>query len=141
MPAVDSKKLQRQYAALPFVRSQAGVSVLLVTSRETHRWIIPKGWPVKGLSGSEVAALEAREEAGATGEVASKPIGAFVYTKRLHFFSTVECEVKVYPLEVSKQRLKWRERAQRQLIWVSPEEAAGRVQEAGLAELLRNFRG
>jgi ADP-ribose pyrophosphatase YjhB (NUDIX family) len=39
--------------------------VLLVTSRETGRWIIPKGGPIKGFKPAKTAAREAYEDAGA----------------------------------------------------------------------------
>ncbi len=71
-----------QYAALPH-RGGAQPEILLVTSRETGRWVIPKGWPMKGKSGSEAAAREAFEEAGVVGEIAPEPLGAYGYVKFL----------------------------------------------------------
>ena len=130
---------QRQFAALPYLVSADGLRILLITSRETRRWVIPKGWPIRGSAGYEVAEKEAVEEAGVEGLIARKPTGVFHYSKRLHFFSSVNCEVEVYPLRVDRQKLRWRERAQRQLVWVSPEEAAARVQEEELAQLLQGF--
>ena len=130
---------QRQFAALPFFVSDLGPQILLITSRETRRWVIPKGWPVPGLEGYQVAEKEAVEEAGVQGIMATQSVGVFKYSKRLHFFSKITCEVEVYPLRVQMQKLDWRERAQRQLVWFSPAEAAERVQEAELAQLLRSF--
>ena len=130
---------QRQYAALPYVRSAAGLLVLLITSRETRRWVIPKGWPIRGLQAHEVALREAEEEAGASGAVAPDAVGTYSYRKRLHFFSVVTCVVDVFPMLVEKQRLDWKERDQRQLVWIDPHEAADCVEEFELAELLRHF--
>ena len=66
-----------QYAALPY-RIEAGqVRVLLITSRETHRWVIPKGWPMNGLKPQDAAAVEAAEEAGLIGSIESQPLGSF----------------------------------------------------------------
>ena len=136
----DPARVQRQFAALPYVRNGDGLSVLLLTSRETRRWVIPKGWPMKKRTGFETAEIEARQEAGVTGAVSRTPIGVYTYRKRLHVFSSVICEVEVYPLAVSEQKMKWRERAVRQLVWVSPQEAAERVDEPELAALIRDFR-
>lgn len=129
----------RQFAALPYVTDETGISILLMTSRETGRWVIPKGWPMRAMTGPEVAAQEARDEAGVTGDVSPRAIGAYTYRKRLHTFSSVDCRVEVFPLKVGKQKMKWRERAQRQLVWLSPEEAASRVAEPELAALIRAF--
>src|SRR5262245_40395456 len=73
----------RQVAALPVGREADGsVWVLLVTSRETGRWVVPKGWPWPDCRDCVSAAQEAREEAGVLGLVQSQPLGSFVYEKR-----------------------------------------------------------
>lgn len=133
------KELHRQYAALPFVEVAGAVEVCLVTSRETKRWIVPKGWPKAGLTPHELAAREVEEEAGLTGEVGERPIGHYLYRKRLHFFSRVTCRVEVYPLRVTCQLLDWPELSWRQRVWVNPAEAASMVDDEGLAELIRDF--
>src|ERR1700726_1179051 len=80
-----------QYAALPYrVRRNFGTEVMLVTSRETRRWIIPKGWPHKGKTPHRSAAREAFEEAGVVGAVGSRPVGSFSYEKRLNNGGSVE---------------------------------------------------
>jgi 8-oxo-dGTP pyrophosphatase MutT (NUDIX family) len=84
-----------QYAALPFRRKgKSPTEVLLVTSRETGRWIIPKGWPAKGKPPHKSAAREAREEAGVVGSVKRRPVGVFSYKKRLKSGKVVACEVQ-----------------------------------------------
>ena len=127
-----------QVAALPFRIKNGRVEVLLVTSRETKRWLIPKGWPIKGKKPHKAAALEAREEAGVKGEVDDKPLGHYSYWKRraAHFDL---CRVNVYPLEVSKQLRSWREKGQRDAQWFEVEEAAHQVLEPALAELIRSL--
>ena len=73
-----------QYAALPYRRKgKSAPEVLLVTSRETGRWIIPKGWPLKGKAPHKAAAREAREEAGVVGKINRRSVGSFSYEKRL----------------------------------------------------------
>jgi ADP-ribose pyrophosphatase YjhB (NUDIX family) len=131
---------QKQYAALPYVFAPEGLRVLLLTSRETRRWVIPKGWPIGGLEPHEVAKQEARQEAGIHGTVSTGSIGVYSYRKRLHYFSSLICDVDVFPLHAEQQKLHWRERAQRQLVWLSPSEAALRVQEPELAAILRDFQ-
>jgi 8-oxo-dGTP pyrophosphatase MutT (NUDIX family) len=125
-----------QIAALPIRLTADGtVQVLLITSRETRRWIIPKGWPMKGLKDHKAAAKEAEEEAGVVGRILKEPIGTFTYWKRrsAHFEL---CQVKVFLLRVEGQLPTWREKDQRQLQWFSLREAAERVEEPGLGELI-----
>jgi 8-oxo-dGTP pyrophosphatase MutT (NUDIX family) len=126
----------KQVGALPVRREKhRDPQVLLVTSRETRRWIIPKGWPMKGLKDHEAAAQEAREEGGVVGKIAHEPVGSFTYLKR-RFLAVDLCEVNVYVLEVERQLKNWREKKQRDFGWFSAEEAAGLVQEPELAALI-----
>src|SRR5256886_10129543 len=108
-----------QYAALPYRSSSTQTEVMLVTSRETHRWIIPKGWPKKGKSPHRSAAREAFEEAGVVGSVGRRAVGSFSYEKRMKNGASVECEVRVFPLEVKRQKEEWPEKQQRRVKWLS----------------------
>lgn len=129
----------KQIAALPFVETPGGVLVLLITTRGWGRWTIPKGWPKPGMADAELAAREAFEEAGISGEIGARPIGAYLYTKRLHLFSWTKCSVEVYPLRADCQHLVWPEKQSRTLSWVEPGKAAGMVRESQLAAVLRAF--
>ncbi len=124
-----------QYAALPY-RLSGGLMVLLLTSRDTGRWVLPKGWPMRGKTPYSAARREALEEAGVVGPISRRSIGTFHYPKRLADGGTVTCEVHVYPLAVESQNRRWRERTQQ---WFTPDEAARVVQEPELAALLRAF--
>lgn len=126
-----------QYGALPW-RREAQLQVMLVTSRETRRWTIPKGWPVKRLAAAEAAALEAHEEAGVVGRLA-EPIGTYRYNKRLRDGTVVICTVTVFPLEVDAVDEHWPEEAERERAWFSPEAAADLVDEHELKALLHAF--
>jgi len=126
-----------QYAALPY-RLRDGVEVLLITSRETGRWVLPKGWPMKGRKPHAAAAREALEEAGIKGKVGKSAIGSYRYGKRLAQ-GIMPCTVEVYPLAVERQMSRWPEQGQRTLAWFSAADAAGLVEEADLASLLRAF--
>ncbi|MCX8256382.1 NUDIX hydrolase (fragment) [Beijerinckiaceae bacterium RH AL1] len=132
----DERRYKAQVGALPIRRSAAGPEVLLVTSRETRRWIIPKGWPMKGRKDHEAAAQEAAEEAGVIGKVSKHPIGAYTYQKRLA--NRLEpCRVMVYVLEVEGQLADWRERKERKRQWFPALEAAEAVAQPKLASMIR----
>jgi len=127
-----------QYAALPY-RLSGELMVLLLTSRDTGRWVLPKGWPMKGKKPHLSARREALEEAGVIGPIGKRSIGIFHYPKRLADGEVVTCEVHVYPLAVEGQRKRWRERHERTQQWFTPEEAARVVDEPELAALLQAF--
>lgn len=128
-----------QIGALPWRRRDGVLEVLLVTSRETRRWVAPKGWPMPYKSDAEAAATEAWEEAGVKGLIAPAPIGGYSYAKRLKDGSERPCRVKVYPLEVTAERDAWPEATQRERRWMAPTEAAALVAEPELADLLQAF--
>ncbi|MGA0606213.1 NUDIX hydrolase [Phenylobacterium sp. VNQ135] len=128
-----------QYAALPWRRTPAGVEVLLITSRETKRWVIPKGWPIKKLKPPASAAQEAMEEAGVAGPTSRKAIGVYHYDKRLRSGRTQHVRVLVFALEVAELKDAWPEQHQRERRWATPAEAAGLVDEKELKKLLAGF--
>ena len=121
---------------MPVRRASGGaMEVLLVTSRETRRWVIPKGWPWPELADCDSAAEEAREEAGVLGSVETTGYGKYVYSKR-HVAGTTEIAVDVFLLWVAEELDDWPERAERNRIWFSPVEAAAAVEEPQLRALL-----
>lgn len=128
----------RQVAALCFRRNPR-VEILLVTSRETKRWVTPKGWPMTDRPDYAAAATEAFEEAGVDGVISEAPIGAFRFTKTLKRGGSRALAADVYALEVIKLRDDWPERGERTRGWFTPEEAAAAVDEADLADLIRVF--
>jgi 8-oxo-dGTP pyrophosphatase MutT (NUDIX family) len=139
-PAPGETGRLAQYAALVWRPSaSSGIEVLLITSRETRRWVLPKGWPIKGLRPHQTAAREAWEEAGVEGRTGARKIGVFDYDKRLTGGALQPVRVKVYPLRVEIEHGEWPESAQRERIWLAPEDAAGRVDEPGLSRLLAGF--
>jgi 8-oxo-dGTP pyrophosphatase MutT (NUDIX family) len=127
-----------QYAALPW-RRNGDIEILLITSRETRRWVIPKGWPIQGLSPEHSAAREAFEEAGIEGEVAQDAIGRYHYLKRRKDGTTSVVNVAVFPLEVTRQHEQWPEREERETKWFPAAQAGKLVLESSLAELIRRF--
>ena len=129
-----------QVAALCYRGQGDDKEVLLVTSRGTGRWILPKGWPIEGTNDADAAAQEAWEEAGVKkGQLDRAPIGAYSYPKELDDGSLTRCSATVFPMKVKKLENDFPEADERTRAWVSPEEAAGMVQEKGLRKLLRDF--
>ena len=129
----------KQCAALPYQMRDGKMQVLIITSRGTGRWIVPKGWVKSEYEPHEVAAQEAFEEAGLEGEIEPEPIGSYHYTKRLHTLSFVRCRVDVFPLQVIEDRSDWPEKEQRTLAWLSPDEAASRLSDRDLAKIVVDF--
>ncbi len=127
-----------QYGALPWRRGE-GLEILLVSSRDTRRWVLPKGWPMKGRKPHAAAAREALEEAGVEGRIAKAPIGAYHYLKRMKNGSALPCEVTVFPFEVLRERKNWRERAQRVRRWFAVLDAAEAVDEPDLRAMILAF--
>jgi len=119
--------------------ADAAVSVLLVTSRETKRWVIPKGNSVSGLSAHASAALEAEEEAGVRGLVCPVPLGTYRYRKRRRSGASLMIDVDVFPLAVTEELADWKERDERERRWFTLPEAATKVDESDLRDLMRSF--
>jgi 8-oxo-dGTP pyrophosphatase MutT (NUDIX family) len=125
-----------QVAALPWRRIKGEMQILLITSRETRRWVIPKGWPIAHLVHSNAAKREAFEEAGITGRVKRKPVGSYDYDKVLRGGGSKRCRVLVFTLAVEKELKRWPESHERKRKWFSPKEAAKRVAEPELKAIL-----
>jgi 8-oxo-dGTP pyrophosphatase MutT (NUDIX family) len=130
-----------QYGALPYrFTHDAALEILLLTTRRSKRWIIPKGWPIKGLRPAKSAAREAFEEAGVRGRVGAKSIGLFAYDKILDENGIrVSCEVRVFPLLVKRQSETWPEIEQRVVQWVAPDKALTLIKEPELKTLVAAF--
>jgi len=129
----------RQVAAVPFrLDVRGGVEVMLVTSRTTKRFIVPKGWPMKGKSGRKAALIEAQEEAGVVGKILKEPAGTYSYWKRLSN-RFVRVDVIVYLLEVTDELANWPEAKRRQRAWLAPADAALLIDEPDLSTLLKSL--
>ncbi|MBY0352723.1 NUDIX hydrolase [Tabrizicola sp.] len=128
-----------QYGALCWRHGADSVEVLLITSRDTGRWVIPKGWPMPGLAPEAAAVQEAWEEAGVDGQINPLCLGRFGYQKCLSVSATVPCAVAVYGLQVAKLAKTFPEARERQRKWFSLREAAGLVAEPELALIIAGF--
>ena len=128
-----------QCGALCWRMRGAGAEILLITSRDTGRWIIPKGWPIDGLSLAEAAAIEAWEEAGVEGGKELPALGAFSYRKGLEGDHAVSCVVEVFSFRVDRLAERFPEKGQRRRKWFSPKKAAKKVAEPELRRLILDF--
>lgn len=127
----------RQCAALACTWSEDDqLLVCLVTSRDTGRWVLPKGWCETGCPAYFTAAQEAYEEAGLHGCVAEELLGTYAYEKRLRNGSLQTCIVEVYLLAVEREHNDWPERDERRRKWMTLEDAAEVVHESELRALL-----
>ena len=138
--SVTARKSYRlQYAALPYRVRNGILEILLITTRRTHRWIVPKGWPVDGHPPHDSAAFEALEEAGISGEISDRPLGFYRYEKLRKSGEILPCKVSVFALRVTRQRRSWAEKDTRQTRWCSVQLAVELVGEQGLRPLIRKF--
>lgn len=134
----------RQIAALPY-RTDANtpndpVRVMLITSRETKRWVLPKGNPIRGLLPHQAAAHEAFEEAGLHGIACPSALGSYEYRKKRKNGSSLMFGVDVFPFSVTSQADEWPEMEERETRWFTLAESAAAVDEAELAALILSFR-
>ncbi len=129
-----------QVAALCLRMTKTGKPrVLMITSRGTGRWILPKGWPIPGRSLAQSAAIEAWEEAGVRGVPLDQCLGEYGYKKWRRELSPIACVVRVYPVMVTALEDEFPEQEQRRRAWKSPRTAAKLVQEPGLQKILAGF--
>lgn len=139
MASAASRMLVVQYGALPWRRTPDGLQILLITTRNTHRWIVPKGWPQTGRSAQECAAQEAYEEAGVSGAVSSQPIGVFNYKKQMKSGQMITCRIRIYGMEVSDIAGDWPEKSARETKWCRLSEALTLVEDLGLRRIIAKF--
>lgn len=133
-------KAYLQIGALPLRKSAVGAwEILLVTTRSTKRWTIPKGWPIRKLKAHGTAAREAQEEGGVIGRVKKRPVGRYLYWKRMEADFRL-CKVRLYPMHVTDQLAHWPEEDERRRHWFSLENASDLVEEPGLRKVLASLK-
>jgi 8-oxo-dGTP pyrophosphatase MutT (NUDIX family) len=115
------------------------MQVLLITSRQTKRWVIPKGNIGFNSAPHAAAAAEAEEEAGVRGTIVPRPLGTFRYRKGMRSGLCVTAKVSVFPLAVSEELDDWKEKRERERRWFTVTQAALAVEEPGLGDMIRSF--
>jgi 8-oxo-dGTP pyrophosphatase MutT (NUDIX family) len=133
------RDIRTQFAALCFRLKAGQPEVLLITSRETGRWVIPKGWPMPGMSPMRAAEQEAWEEAGVKGRIGRNCLGIYSYAKVIDGNNNLPCVVALFPLKVQRLETTFPERRERKRKWFPLKKAAARVDEPELAQLLLAF--
>ncbi len=131
--------VRSQFAALCYRINNGKPEILLITSRGSHRWIVPKGWPMHGATPGEAALQEAWEEAGVQGKVIERCIGLFSYSKMMDGKKSLPIVALVYPVKVKALAQEFPEAGQRRRKWFSPKKAAAKVSEPELAQILKTF--
>lgn len=133
----------RQIAVLPYrfggADKDGPTEILLVTSRGTGRWVIPKGNPLTGMDRHASAAIEAEEEAGVLGAVCPTSIGSYEYRKRRANGAAIMYNVEVFPLAVTRELGEWKEMDERERRWFPLDQAASSVDEPDLQAMIRSF--
>lgn len=129
----------RQFAALPFAEVDGETKVLLITSGETDRWVLPKGWSREGLSGAEVVVKEAFEQGGIRGKVVVQQAGSYRYDRRLSDGMAIDCNVRILLLRVTELLKDWPGRGRCDRRWFTLGQAAAEVEEGELATLLQRL--
>ncbi|MCG6901085.1 MAG: NUDIX hydrolase [Rhodobacter sp.] len=131
-------EVRTQFGALCFRVLDDKVQVLLVTSRGTGRWILPKGWPIDGATPAEAALQEAWEEAGVDGKVLGNSLGIYSYHKQ-DDGTPLPCVVAVFPVKVRGLKRNYPEAGQRKRKWYTRKKAAQMLEEPELQQLVRHF--
>lgn len=138
LPGAAKREVRSQFGAIPWRLHNGKIEVLLVTSRRSGRWILPKGWPMDGATPAEAAATEAWEEAGVTGDAGNMPAGFYSYNKVFEG-AMLPVVVAMFPLRVRRVHETWPEAGERKRKWVGRKKAATLISEPELRQILRNF--
>ncbi|MGB0683773.1 MAG: NUDIX hydrolase [Magnetovibrionaceae bacterium] len=128
----------QQAACIAFRFEDGEPECLLITSRDTGRWVLPKGSIEEDESARDCAKREAYEEAGVRGKLSSTKVGCYTYRKTERKGGG-HCMVKVFAMEVSELSKSWPEKADRKRKWMTFEEASDSVAEPDLQDLLEKF--
>lgn len=133
------RDVRTQFAALCWRMHKDKPQVLLITSRGTQRWILPKGWPMPDRTPAETALQEAWEEAGVEGRVQEVCLGLYSYDKEVSRSGNLPCLAMVFPVEVRSLAANFPEKNQRKRRWFGRKKAAAAVDDPELAQIIRHF--
>jgi hypothetical protein len=130
-------KTAKQFGAVPYRSRRGAIEVLLVTSRKSKRWIVPKGWPKS--SPQHTATAEAYEESGVLGKVHQEPLGSFEYRKKVGRGRQIWCTLELFPLVVHRESKRWPEKGERVRRWFRLSDAVERVNDSKLARVVQKL--
>jgi 8-oxo-dGTP pyrophosphatase MutT (NUDIX family) len=136
--AAHKSDVRSQFAALCYRIRGDKVQVLLITSRGSGRWILPKGWPVDAMTPAASAAREAWEEAGVRGKVFDRCLGLYSYSKSVGG-AGLPIVAMIYPVRVETLADTYPEQGQRVRKWYSQKKAAKQVAQPELARIIKDF--
>ncbi len=139
LEAFSKRNVRTQFAALCYRVHKDEVQILLVTSRSSKRWILPKGWPMVGETPAQAATTEAYEEAGVQGKASNICVGLYSYTKYISKEENLPCAVSVFPVHVKKLLSDFPEAKERKRKWFSLKKASKLVREPELRKILAHF--
>ncbi len=139
LEAFSKRNVRTQFAALCYRVHKDEVQVLLITSRTSKRWILPKGWPMEGETPAQAATTEAFEEAGVRGKASNICVGLYSYTKFMGKDDPLPCAVSVFPVQVKKLVDDYPEAKERRRKWFSVKKASKMVREPELKKILTHF--
>lgn len=139
LSSASKRDVRSQFGALCYRILKGKTQILLVTSRDTGRWITPKGWPMPGESPAGCALIEAKEEAGAVGRVYPVCLGIYSYNKTMEDQASLPCVVALYGVRVKQLLDSYPEKSERKRRWFSQKRAAAMVKEPELREIIRGF--
>ncbi|MAM60731.1 NUDIX hydrolase [Maritimibacter sp. UBA3975] len=138
LQSAGKRDVRTQFGALPYRVKNGKLQVLLITSRGTGRWILPKGWPMDGATPAQAAATEAFEEAGVDGTPLDTVVGFYSYFK-VHEKERLPVVVAIFPVRVRRLLNDWPEAGQRKRKWLSPKKAAKVLDEPELRQIVKHF--
>lgn len=137
--SASKSDVRTQFAALCFRVEDGKTRILLITSRGSGRWIIPRGWPMDNKTPCEAALTEAWEESGVRGKGYEVSLGLYSYTRDIGEDGLTPCVAMVYPVKVKDMADDYPEKGQRRRKWFSRKKAAELVSEPELANIIRGF--
>lgn len=135
----QKRDVRTQFAALCYRVVKDRPQVLLITSRDTGRWVVPKGWPMDGKTPAQAAGVEAWEEAGVEGRPLDFVLGIYSYDKRMEGSDNLPCAVAVFPIRTKRLASDFPEKGMRKRKWFSLKKAAAQVGEPELAKIILDF--
>ena len=139
LPASQKRELRSQFGAICYRVKDGTIQILLVTTRRTGRWMVPRGWPIDATTPAQTALREAWEEAGVRGKVTGNCVGVYSYIKELDDDDDLPCLVALFPVKVQDLEKSYPERKERKRRWFTPKKAAEKLDEPELSQIVKAF--